>query len=72
MRQITDVKTVKELLDKYYRPDRYTGRGEEYAAVLVASHTKDYENDGYTIISHHDCVLGVPVFFGTRQEWMSP
>lgn len=57
--------SVADFLDRYYRPDRYTGRGEEYAAVVLASHEKDFARDGYTIISHHDSVTGqVVAFFG--------
>lgn len=50
--------SVAEFLERYYRPDRYHGRGEEYAAVLLASHEKDYRTKGFDIISHHDSATG--------------
>lgn len=71
MKQITDVKTIKDLLEKYYKQERYTGRGQEYADVVLNSHTKDLAEQGYTIISRHECVLGEAVFFGKKPEWMS-
>lgn len=55
---VTDCRSVKDFLNRYYKPDRYTGRGEEYAAALLASYEKDVEDCGYTIISHHDSVTG--------------
>ncbi len=60
---VTDVSTVKEFLDKYYRPDRYTGRGAEYAAVLVKSHEDNCKRWGYDLISHHDSKTGEVVYF---------
>lgn len=63
--RVTDVQTVAEFLAKYYKRDRYTGRGAEYAACLLASHTKSFEVDGYDIISHHDSNTGeVVAFYG--------
>lgn len=55
---VRDVKTVKEFLARYYKPDRYTGRGKEYAAHLLLSHEEDFEKDGYDCISKHDSVTG--------------
>jgi len=57
--------SVSDFLDRYYKPDRYKGRGEEYAKCLLASHEANYERDGYDIISHHDSVTGnVVAYFG--------
>ena len=32
--RIVKAKSVKDYLERYYKRDRYTGRGKEYAAVL--------------------------------------
>jgi hypothetical protein len=56
--QVRDCKTVEEFLNKYYKADRYTGRGEEYAKVLLDHYKEDFENRGYVIISQHDNVTG--------------
>lgn len=65
--RVTDVKTVAEFLDRYYRPDRYTGRGEEYAAVVLKSHEKDFNELGVDWISKHDSLTGSVVsFYGTE------
>lgn len=55
---ITDVTTVADFLDKYYKHDRYKGRGTEYAKKLLESFEKEFSEDGETFISCHDSVLG--------------
>ena len=68
-RRVTDVKTVAEFLDLYYKKDRYTGRGEEHAAVVLASHEKMFELWGMDWISRHDSVTGeVVAFYGKEGE----
>jgi len=57
--------SIADFLERYYRPDRYHGRGEDYAACLLASHEHDFQTYGYDIISRHDSVTGqVVAFFG--------
>jgi len=38
--------SVEDYLDRYYKPERYTGRGEEYAAALLKSYKEDVEATG--------------------------
>jgi len=50
---------VADFLARYYRPDRYHGRGEEYAAALLASHQRHF--DEYGGVCRRECsqrVLG--------------
>ena len=54
--------TIKEFLDKYYKADRYTGRGKEYADSLTKSHQEHMDKNGFDIISHHDSKLGITCF----------
>ena len=61
--QVTDVTTVAEFLDKYYKPERYTGRGEEYANILLNSYTERMHNNGFVTISHFDSITGRDVSF---------
>jgi len=56
--QVHDCTTVKEFLSKYYKADRYTGRGEEYADMLLKSYEQSLNENGYVIISQHDSVTG--------------
>ena len=57
--------SVEDFLNKYYKRDRYTGRGPEYAACLLASYKKDFEDDGFCMTSHHDSNTGeVVAFYG--------
>lgn len=55
--------SVEDFLARYYKPDRYHGRGEEYAVILLASHQHDFEQDGYDVISNFDSVTGQFVAF---------
>ncbi|GAG68438.1 unnamed protein product [marine sediment metagenome] len=58
-------KSVVQFLDKYYKNRRFRGRGEEYASVLIASHTARFAEYGFTIISRHDSKTGeVVAYFG--------
>jgi hypothetical protein len=59
--------SVADFLDRYYKPERYRGRGPEYAATLLASHEADFARGGFDLISHHDSVTGLTVaFFGPK------
>ena len=66
---VTDVETVEQFLEKYYRRDRYHGRGKEYAAGLLKSHQKYFEEHGYDLISRHDSTMGQAVWFGKMPTW---
>jgi hypothetical protein len=60
---VTDVKTVEEYLNRYYKPDRYKGRGEEYEKILLESYKKEFKEKGYVCTSHHDNVTGKFICF---------
>ena len=59
----TDVCNIEEFLNKYYRRDRYTGRGLDYASAVLQSHQESLNHFGHTLISRHDSVLGQAVWF---------
>lgn len=60
---------VADFLSTYYRPNRYKGRGEEYAAGLLASAQARFEQYGHTLISRHDSTLGQAVwYYGTAAD----
>ena len=57
--------SVSDFLDHYYKTDRYTGRGSEYATSLLKSYEKEYETRGYCFISHHDSKTGeIVAYYG--------
>ena len=59
---------IADFLAKYYKPDRYTGRGDEYANALLKSHEKDFKSRGFDMISHHDSVTGKVVsYYGNKE-----
>lgn len=63
-----EAESVADFLAHYYKPERYTGRGEDYAACLLASHEQDFTNEGYDFISHHDSITGRTVSFYGGQK----
>jgi hypothetical protein len=64
-----EASSVADFLSRYYKPERYTGRGPEYAAVLLADHQADFENTGFDIISNHDSVTGNCVaYYGSKED----
>ena len=61
--------SIGEFLSRYYRRDRYQGRGEEYAAAVLSSAQEYFEQRGHTLISRHDSVLGQAVwYYGTAAD----
>lgn len=66
---VTDVKTVAEFLDKYYRKDRYTGRGEEYAKEVLRNHEAGFKELGVDWISKHESLTGAVVAFYGRKQY---
>ena len=60
-----EAESVTDFLRRYYKPERYTGRGKEYAASLLTSYQREYETRGYTFISQFESVTGALVVFST-------
>lgn len=54
---VTDVNSVKELIDKYYKPDR-AHRTEEGYKELIRWREECLVKYGRAEISHHDSVNG--------------
>lgn len=59
---------IADFLARYYKPDRYTGPGDEYAKTLLKSHEADFNSAGVDIISHHDSVTGKIVAYYGKKE----
>lgn len=57
------MRSVAEFLSKYYKRDRYTGRGSNYAESLLRSYQQQADKNGYCFISHHDSSTGEVVSF---------
>lgn len=66
--QVFDCKTQEEFLIKYYKHERYKGRGEDYADCLLKSHQEDLRRDGVDWISRHDSITGRIVSFTRRHK----
>jgi hypothetical protein len=62
-RDAVRARSVSDFLDRYYKPDRYRGRGADYAASVLAYHQEAVEHDGWTMISHHESVTGKVVAY---------
>ena len=52
------VESIEDFLNKYYKFERYRGRGPEYADVLLTSYKKRVKEDGCCFISRHDSTTG--------------
>jgi hypothetical protein len=52
------VNSTADFLAHYYKPDRYRGRGQQYADSLLNSYEQEVKENGYTFISHHDSANG--------------
>jgi hypothetical protein len=61
--RVTDVSTVEAFLNRYYKPERSIGRGDDYAASLLRCLEKEMVDYGYAMISRHDSVVGRTVTF---------
>lgn len=58
-------KSVADFLDRYYKQDRYIGRGQEYAETLLASHEQEFREYGVDFISCHESVTGqIVAYYG--------
>lgn len=60
---------IEDFLNRFYKPDRYTGRGEVYTDTLLRSRQLDVQADGFTWISRHDSITGRCVsYYENRKE----
>ena len=55
--------SVEDFLQRYYKNDRYIGRGADYAKALLSSYKNDFETIGCCWISHHDSATGAIVSY---------
>lgn len=63
-----EAKSISDFLARYYKPERYNGRGEDYASCLLASHEEHLAEEGYDFITHHDSITGrVVSFYGDQK-----
>ena len=60
---VTDVYTVEQFLDRYYKEDRYKGRGKDYEKQLLQSYRNELKEQGYCCISHHNNTTGKFICF---------
>lgn len=65
--KVNDVKTLPEFLNRYYKPDRYKGRGAEYAAAVLATHVENFKVHGVSWISKYGYIAGEVVSFYSDQ-----
>ena len=65
---VSDVSSVEEFLKRYYKKDRYDGRGLEYAQLILVNCKKEFEEIGMTYISRFESVTGEVVSFYKRSE----
>ena len=60
--------SVRDFLYRYYKPQRYIGRGQAYADYLLVAYKNQFNKYGHVFISHHDSVTGrVVAYFGKAE-----
>lgn len=64
--------SLEDFMSRYYKLDRYTGRGEEYAAGLLSSYQVELEQNGIVFITHHDSVTGECVSYVPESNVNTP
>lgn len=57
------VSCLNKFLSSFYKPERYTGRGNVYAKNLFASYQKNLNDFGFVFISPHDSIIGQVVSY---------
>ena len=60
---VSDVSSISEFCNRYYKDNRYNGRGKEYAACCLKSNIEHFNKYGYTFITHHDSRTGEVVSY---------
>ena len=65
--KVEDCELLEEFMDKYYKHERYKGRGKEYAYNLFMSHRDYLLKYEFDFISKHDSITGRVVSFYPQQ-----
>lgn len=64
-----DAESLEDFCSRYYKPDRYTGRGQNYAAAVLESQRRDMAVLGFVLITRHDSITGKNVVWrGAHSE----
>lgn len=53
--------SIEDFYERYYRHDRYHGRGDDYVEAVLASGREDIAKYGVTAVSSKDSVTGATV-----------
>ena len=60
---VSGCQSVDEFALKYYKPERYSGRGDEYASICLNHLKEDVRLSGYCILSNFESITGDYVAF---------
>lgn len=55
--------SVEDFLSRYMKPERFTGRGQDYVDHIIKSYTDELEKYGFCFITHHSSVTGKEIAF---------
>lgn len=58
-----EASSLEDFLNRYYRHDRYKGRGEEYAAAVLKSNSEYLEKYGIAWIDSKSSATGATVSY---------
>jgi hypothetical protein len=60
---VNDVSSVEEFLKKYTKHSRLEGRDDVYNKTRLESYQKEYDELGFTFMTHHESKSGEVVSF---------
>jgi phage terminase small subunit len=65
--QVTDVNTIEEFCNRYYKYNSFKGRGKEHMEYVIKSDYEEIKRFGYCMITHHDSITGEIVTFYPKE-----
>lgn len=65
--------SLDDFLERFYKHERYRGRGEDYAAAVRAQCEEELHREGFTFITRHSSVTGkTAAYYPATSEWVCP
>jgi hypothetical protein len=63
-----DAESLEDFCLRYYKPDRYMGRGQDYATAVLKSQRRDMGIFGFALINRHESITGKNVVWRGRAQ----
>jgi hypothetical protein len=60
--------SIEDFCNKYHNAAAFHNRGKEYMEIDIASHKKEFAEEGYTIIPQGSSIIGDVVSYYGKQK----